>query len=365
MADSICYQVRLLRPQQLTTADWQRWDALQTADATLASPYFRPEFTKAVARVRRDVEVAVIENGGEVAGFFPFQRDRLNLGRPVGGKLSDYHGLIADRETSASIDAAWLMRQCQLSGWDFDHLPATQSCFVPFARSEGYSRQMDLSAGFDAYVNERRAAGTDAVKRAFQQERRFSRDFGPLRFEAHTTDHRVFQQLVEWKSAQYLRTGLADVFAFPWVLDLLRELQLHSSPELSLELSALWCNDELAAAMLSLRSRNVIHSWFPAYNLKFQDFAPGIQLYLQLARQCSERGFTSIDFGTGDERYKRSLGNVMTRTLVGSIEQPSLGIWLRRGWRSTRDLLQGSGLKNVATVPMKLLQPVREWLAYR
>src|SRR5207344_1830917 len=87
-------QFRLTRPQQLAPMEIAAWDELQRGHAAFESPYFRPEFTQAVAAVRDDVEVAVIDQDGRVAGFFPFQRSSLNLGKPVAGKLNDFHGLL-------------------------------------------------------------------------------------------------------------------------------------------------------------------------------------------------------------------------------------------------------------------------------
>ncbi len=50
------------------------WTELQVANPDLASPYFAPEFTQAVAAVRDDVEVAVVEERGQIVAFFPFHR---------------------------------------------------------------------------------------------------------------------------------------------------------------------------------------------------------------------------------------------------------------------------------------------------
>jgi CelD/BcsL family acetyltransferase involved in cellulose biosynthesis len=65
-----------------------RWSALQLADPEPASPFFRPEFTQAVARVRDGVFVAVVEDGRVPVGFLPFERARLGIGKPVGRHLS-------------------------------------------------------------------------------------------------------------------------------------------------------------------------------------------------------------------------------------------------------------------------------------
>src|SRR5687768_15385075 len=75
--------IRLDAPAGLSHVHLERWRALQRENPGLQSPYFRPEFTQAVARVRDDVEVAVFEDQGKAVGFLPFQRCQLNMGKPV------------------------------------------------------------------------------------------------------------------------------------------------------------------------------------------------------------------------------------------------------------------------------------------
>ena len=52
------------------------WLALQRANAATDNPSFHPEFTKAVAAVRDDVEVAVMSEDGRYVGFLPFPDGR-------------------------------------------------------------------------------------------------------------------------------------------------------------------------------------------------------------------------------------------------------------------------------------------------
>src|SRR5437773_375447 len=78
----------------LSDADWSLWLEIQRQSAIYGSPYFRPEFTRAAAAVRQDVEIAAIQEHGKTVGFWPFQRGKLSLGRPIGGKMSDFHGPI-------------------------------------------------------------------------------------------------------------------------------------------------------------------------------------------------------------------------------------------------------------------------------
>ena len=99
---------RLTCPQDLTSLELSLWDRLQRGSREFESPYFRAEFTQAVAAVRDDVEVAVIEEDGAAAGFFPFQRRSLNLGKPVAGRLNDFHGVILPR--GFRVDARQLIQ---------------------------------------------------------------------------------------------------------------------------------------------------------------------------------------------------------------------------------------------------------------
>ena len=117
--------VRELEPDLVT-----RWGEIQQSDSELASPYFRPEFTQALGAVRDDVRVGILEDGGRIVGFFPFHHSRGGLARPIGLGLSDYHGVIVDK--NAEWTAEELLRGCNLVRWEFDHLLASQKQFSDF-----------------------------------------------------------------------------------------------------------------------------------------------------------------------------------------------------------------------------------------
>ena len=98
------FEFEIIPAQQLASDDSRLWAGMQQQNPALDSPYFRPEFTQAVAAVRNDVWVAIIRRNGAAVGYFPFQRGKLNLGKPVGGKLSDYHGIISAGDLAISAD---------------------------------------------------------------------------------------------------------------------------------------------------------------------------------------------------------------------------------------------------------------------
>jgi CelD/BcsL family acetyltransferase involved in cellulose biosynthesis len=129
------------------------WAQIRQTNPTLASPYFHPEFTRVIAAVRDDVEVAVIEEGGRVVAFFPFQRGNKSVGTPVGGIISDYQGLICAPDFTC--DPRELMQQCRLAAWNFDHLLTSQSSFTAFHHDTELSPQLDLSTSGEPLARSR------------------------------------------------------------------------------------------------------------------------------------------------------------------------------------------------------------------
>lgn len=312
--------ISLIRPGDLSRDQAACWSRLQLADPALESPFFRPEFTSAVAAARRDVFVVLFEQAGEPAGFFPFQRTRWGLGRPVGGTLSDYHGAIVARPLE--LDPAGLLRACGLRVWDFHHLIASQRAFAPYhARLTG-SPFLDLSDGFDAYRQARSAAGSKVIAQADRKGRKLSREVAPLRFEADDPDPAALHRLMGWKSDQYRRAGVTDTFASRWRVELIERIFATRTPDFAGVLSTLRAGERLVAAHFGMRSRTSLHWWFPAYDPQFGRFSPGVVLLAQLARSVEDWGVRTIDLGAGKEPYKDRLMSGSVPLAQGSVALP-------------------------------------------
>jgi CelD/BcsL family acetyltransferase involved in cellulose biosynthesis len=315
--------VTLVPGNRLAPEHVRAWAAIQEAEPALQSPFFRPELTQIVADVRDDVAVGVVADGGLPIAFFPFQRGRFGIGRPVGGRLSDYQGVVA--LDGVVVDARGLLRGCRLTAWEFDGLVASQGTFAPFHRSRRGSPVLDLSDGFERYVQGRRAAGSDQVDDLLQQVRRLERECGPLRFEARTRDARVLDRLLRWKSEQYLRTGALDIFTRPWVVETIRRVHDADEPAFAGMLSALYAGDELVAAHLGLRSASVWHYWLPAYSRAHARASPGLILLLRMAEAAPGLGLRAVDLGKGDALYKRRLASGVVELAEGVARTRSVG----------------------------------------
>jgi CelD/BcsL family acetyltransferase involved in cellulose biosynthesis len=355
-------QVRLLRPGELSAELVAAWAEIQESDPALASPYFRPEFTAAVAAVRDDVEVAVLEQAGERVGFFPFQRGAWNVGRPVGGRLSDYHGVVLRQ--GASVSAADLLRGCRLASWHFDHVPRTQATFAPFHETTAISPYLDLSEGFDAYYAARRAGGSEEVAHTLRKWRKLAREVGPPRLEVDCREPAVLEQLIQWKREQYARTGFTDLFSFPWTRALVDQILARREAGFAGMLSALYVGDRLIAAHLGMRSRCTIHWWFPAYDRELQKYSPGLQLLVRAAQEADSIGVRYIDLGKGDEQYKLNFMSGSTPLAEGAVVLRPLDTWLRRGWNTARRLARGLPREGAAGLPVRIVRRMREWMSF-
>jgi CelD/BcsL family acetyltransferase involved in cellulose biosynthesis len=354
-------KIECLQARQLAADLVIRWHEILRAVPQLAGPYFRPEFVTAVAAVRNDVEVAVLRDAGQIVGFFPFQRSRLNAAQPVGGRISDYQGVIA------APDVDWrpeeLLAGCRLSAWEFDHQLAWQSQLQPHFAKVAASPVLDLSRGYEAWLEGRKAA-CGSIKETLRKARKLQRDSeGGVAFQWHTTDRSVFQQLLEWKSAQYVRTGAESIFRCNWIVKLLDRLRTTDGPHLSGVLSTLRAGGELVAIHFGMHSDGTLHSWFPSYDSEHSRCSPGQILLLNLAEQATAHGVRRIDMGKGTEDYKLMLASDTVEVAEGALDRRPLSRAIRRSWSATRQWVKGSPLGQPARAGIRWLRRMREWLA--
>ncbi len=355
-------RVRVVPGRQLTPELCARWDEILRSNPALSSPYFRPEFTQAVSAVRTDVEVAVIEGEDGIEAFFPYQRGSFSAATPVAGRLSDFHGLIA--EPAFTCDPRALLRQCGLRSWSFDHLLAAQNSFQPFVFKQAVSPYLDLSRGFDVYEVERRAQ-TSELATTKRKLGKLGREIGPVRLEWRSTDRLALQKLLSWKSDQYIRTGCCDLFTFEWIRRLFDQLLERDNIELSGILSCLYAGDRLVAAHLGMTSQHVLHWWFPSFDQELGKYSPGLGLMYLMAQQANEQGITRIDLGKGDEEYKFKFASGFEPVAEGCVDLRVGSQFLRRTWQATRDLVKSSPLYGSAQVPRRWIRQMSDWLSFR
>jgi CelD/BcsL family acetyltransferase involved in cellulose biosynthesis len=334
-----------------------RWEDILKASPELASPYFRPEFVQLAAGIREGVEIGVIRDAQEIAGFFTFERHGA-IARPVGGTLSDYQAVIAATGVPWTVEE--IMAGCGLKAWEFDHQLASHAQLAPHFIATGHSRLMDLSPGYEPYVELRKAAAK-TLGETLRKFRKFQREHD-VRFVWHTTDEDVFQQLLSWKSEQYVRTGVIDLFAMEWVIALLREIWHTQTPQLAGVLSAMYAGDKLAAVHFSMRSGPRLHSWFPAFDVSLAKYSPGACQLLFMAQHAAEQGVDCIDLGKGDEEYKLMFASRSVELGAGAVETRQLSAALRNGWHSAKQWVKQSPLREPARASLRWLRKAQPWI---
>jgi CelD/BcsL family acetyltransferase involved in cellulose biosynthesis len=338
--------IRAIPASQLSPRHLDIWSQLQQSDPALDSPLFRPEFTMAVAAGCDNVEVSVLEETGEPAGFFPFQRLPGDVGMPVAGRLNDFHGVVARQ--GAGWTAPELIRSSGLSAWHFHNVLSCQEPFGPFSWAQAASPYIDISAGYEVYCKVLRERGSDEIRRIGQKKRKMERELGSLRFVTHTTDKQVFESLICWKLQQYERTKATNFLAGRWKIDLLQRLSRTEGVCFSGMLSALYAGDRLAAVHLGLRSGGVLHGWFPAYNFEYFNYSPGQILWQQIIEAGPSLGIRRIDLGCGEERFKSNLMSGAILGGEGSVDLRGVRKWARRSWFRTCHWIKASPLRDVA-----------------
>ncbi|MCX6880642.1 MAG: GNAT family N-acetyltransferase [Verrucomicrobia bacterium] len=292
---------RVLKPAELNSRHLVAWRRIIAENPQLSSPFFSPEYNLAVARVIPNVLIGILEQDGAPVAFLPFERCAGRIGKRL--RLCDYQGLVSMPELA--FDIRWFIRKCGLRAWDFDHLLAKQEVLRPFHCGLGESSVIDLSIGFEAYVAERRAAGTEQIKKSGNLERRLEREHGQLRFALHVEDPALLGQLLEWRSSKYQVSRHRPEI----VASILKELLLEQSTHCQGTLSVLYVNDVVTACHFGLRSSRAWHYWFPAYNPDFEKYSPGNILLIKMAEIAPKLGITTIDLGKGEQDYKKRFAN--------------------------------------------------------
>lgn len=296
----------------------EAWSTIESRNSFPVSPFLTWDFFESVAQVRSDVQVAVFREAGAIVGCFPYQQARgERRAIPVAGLLNDLHGPLAG--DLGSEEFSQILRVARLSRFDFHaspkmpwNLAGDMSYEMPACRA-----QLGVKPGeYVAHLLDSRYS----VRQQKRKTRAIERKLGCLRMEWETRDDAILDTLLSWKSQQYKRTGVFDIFSLPWTRHLLRHLLHQQSEAMHGQMSALFAGNELIAIHFGLRSRTTLHCWFPAYSVQHARLSPCIELFLRMATRGPGEGVTALDLGIGDETYKQKLSNETYSVVRGSLD---------------------------------------------
>lgn len=328
---------------------WNQWAA---PNGDLISPYLRFEFAEIVALARDDVRIAVLEQNGEIVGFFPHHKPTGGVVRPIGAPMSDYQGVIARGHTV--LDPTEIVRATGASACVFENWYCPQGGNPEARRGREGSVIVDLRAGAEDYFSSQRAVFKDHFKKTARRSRAATRDYGPVRVELGDADGSNFKALLKWKQAQYHQTNKLDVLGINWVRDVLDNLRRREGQDFSGLTASLWFGDQLAAVEFGLVADEVYHSWFPAYDPKLSKYSPGLLLMHGLFEQAHTRGLTRIDLGGGGGgHYKKYYASYEVPLDHGRLLTHGLGSAKVRAWELAESAARFMP-KNIADIPVRL-----------
>jgi hypothetical protein len=192
-----------------------------------------------------------------------------------------------------------------------EHLPSPYINWPAFSTWEAFERHVESSD----------QPKTNDTKR---QRRRLERDVGPLSFLFDDRRPEVFEACIRWKAAQYVSTGVGNLFSSDQNVELFR--QLHRAGAVAV--SSLSAGGELVAAHIGSLTHHRFGWWVPAYDASRAKYSPGRLLLDELLRASYQRGDIEFDFLIGDEPYKFLFAT--HNRVIGPIGAPPLTVLVDR-----------------------------------
>jgi CelD/BcsL family acetyltransferase involved in cellulose biosynthesis len=319
-------RVTVVRPHDLGPEEARLWTRFQRASPVTSNPFLSLTFTRAVGSFRPSARVAVVEDGGRIQAFLPFELAPYQVAVPIGYPLNDLQGFVG---SGAPIDARAVVRKSGLRGWRFLHAPADQHALIPHHYRETVVKcpVIDLSEGYNSYYQSMARSATS--KNVQRKRRSVERRFGPLSLAWATSDQRHFNQLVDWKAGKY--GGARRVFSDPAALSIIKKLAETDADDCRGIVSVMFAGEQPMANLLGLAGPAGLSVWFSSYDPDWQHLSPGMIMWYFFAEQAASRGVTRIDFGGGQNEYKFRLANNFYPVAGGAV-------WASRAEEAARRL---------------------------
>lgn len=335
------------KPEQLTETDWAAWVQMRASNPDICSPYFHPDYTRLLAKLRPDVRIVCqYDASGEPTAFLPIQGQRFT--RPVGAPMSDYHAIITNH---ADISYDSLLSDSGIGAYHY-------SCATDVNRlrsTQILSKSETAAIDIETTAEDWRASRDGSYRRHLKSNRRRTRkaeeNIGPKRIELFSRNIDVYADLLKWKRDKFAQTGKYDVLSADWTQNLIRTLwERGEQADLRCDMHALYFGDKLAAVDLGLSDGIIFHSWMVAYNDDYSEFAPGIQLLEGLIDASSETGYRRIDMGEGLDGYKRHYATASRPVVSGLVPLSGAAGRLSRIYAAT----ERWGVERLKDAPGKL-----------
>lgn len=289
-------RVTVARPSELGRSEAEQWRAFQASSLMMSHPFLSLSYARAWEIANANARVAVVEDGGRIQAFIPFGIGEGKIAATLGGAHTAVDGIVS---SGVPLNMRAVVRKAGLRGWRFGRAPVGQKALDPYRYDGSHHWRtvsyVDLSKGYDKYLSDlssgtrKRIARTEAYRRALQ------RKTGSVYFEWRNPKPEYFDQLFQWKSAQY--RNARETAADPAVMSVLRELACMENDDCRGLIGVLFAGDETAAVTMCLEGPGIVALYTLAYNPEFSRSSVGTMQLLDLIRNAKAHDITTIDFG--------------------------------------------------------------------
>lgn len=323
--------VDILAMGDLSGDDVERWLSIQESHPAFQSPLLSADFAYAVSRERDDVRVAVYRRGGLAVGFLAHHRRPGGFGRPIGSPFADYHALISTPDLGVSGREA--MRLAGLRAFRHNGLVDPYGLFGDMADGQ-HTYAIELPGTPEAFLETVRATSPKKFKNYRRLQNRLA-EAGELRMGAERSQS-SYDQIMVWKSEQFIRTGVQDVLKPAWVRRMMQSLFVTTEGRMTGLLLTLYAGDVLVGGHFGVMAAGVFHPWIAATNPELAALSPGQAFLDQAVRSMPVLGIRVYDLGPGHDHYKKpfasterevGVGLTVVTGAVGALPRVREGVW--------------------------------------
>ncbi|MDC7674899.1 GNAT family N-acetyltransferase [Asticcacaulis machinosus] len=291
--------IEVITTDQLNVADLALWAQCLKQRPELWGPYFDVRYFQAIAKVVPHAFIARLYGGDRLLGFFPFQK-RGRIIQAFAAPLTDFQAVISVE----NIDLSDLVCLLKARRFEFQGLiDGSTPCENPRPQKRLYA---DLSAGFETYFRTNYEQHKKVFRNSERCRRNLNKDYPDLIFSWEPVTSEILKWIVDCKRSQYRQSGLHDVFACGWTVDMLQALAKQKDNDFGLMAGVYRHGERIIAVEVALKSGSGLHLWFPGYDPAFARYGVGILMTLDIMKAV-EGHVKRVDFGCGDEAYKSPL----------------------------------------------------------
>lgn len=349
-------RIEAVRVDELGVTEIARWRGLQRSHPSLANPHFSPDYAQIMARVRPDARVAVLEDCRGIQGFFAVQQQSQfgSAAMPLGAPVGDYQGIVGS--DSVDVSVADLCKALRVGRLDYSRALSDQSAFAAHALGAEETWIADVSCGSAAYFANLKARRPQFLYQLARTRRKLVREHGEVVFGAGSNNAGHLETLIGWKEGQLSRTRQPAVWRSRWVRESLSVSIACGNEHFSGILFTLAVGDRLIAANLCFRGSEGLHGVLMAHDSAFDAFSPGLQLLREVLDWAAVHGLREVDFGTGEQMYKRQFGTHRRGVVWGWAGPPSLASWSRSSQYALRAHIERIPHKWIAALPGRAMR---------